>query len=250
MKLYELTGVKKFYDKDVEDVLSSMSKTHDEAGRGHFGVTLKNSSKPEVVKFWIADSAYDDYVNYVAAHPYKHFPKLYSKPKQLSAFFLRSTKFPDKVRYVKMEALQKAGIQDALIISEIFSKLSGCNNKLAVENYTKMYLREPNKDFDESHLARLDEMVSNVGEFCQEMFEMLHAVLKGSNHLDVHSGNIMLRSNGELVITDPIYNSDSYDEAENIKRSLYRVKRAKDENLDTGDTVKGRSSSKPKGETK
>jgi len=236
MKLLELVGVKKFYDADIEDVLKSMG-THEELGRGTFGVTLKHGTKPEVVKFWITDSSYDDFINYVLAHPYKHFPKLLSKPKMLSAFFLRTKDFPEKVRYVKMEVLQRIkGRIDADVINDIFYGLrDDCASKKDVDEYIGRYLTEPNMTFNKKYLDRLNEMVPNVPEFCHAMFDMLHHVLKGKNELDIHDENIMLRANGEIVITDPVYNTRDMAKADEIKTAFYDLKK------DSERAVKGKT---------
>jgi hypothetical protein len=251
VKLYELTGIKKFYEKDVEDVLSSMDKTHKALGRGAFGVALKNSSKPEVVKFWISDSAYDAYVKYISEHPSKYFPKLYSKPKKLSAFFLRTADFPDKVNYVKMEALERASMEEADIIAEIFNQLRKMPSKKEVDAYVEKFLRSANNVFDEYMIKKLNKMVADVRDFCQEMYEMLRGTLGGGHSIDIHSENIMKRKNGELVITDPIYNHEDMMAAEDIKKAMWSVRRRQEEYGDGAfGLVKGRSSSKSKGETK
>src|ERR1017187_5405200 len=106
MKLCELVGVKALYNKDLEEILASLDKAGmKELGRGSFAVVLKHATKPEVIKFWICDSSYDAFINYLVAHPGKFFPKLLSKPKMLSTFFNRPVAFPEKIKYVRMEEL-------------------------------------------------------------------------------------------------------------------------------------------------
>ena len=235
MKLSELLGVKKFYDSTLEEVLLSMSGDYEEAGRGSFGVTLKHSSKPTVVKFWISDSSYDNFINYVAAHPSKHLPKLYSKPKELSSFFARPKEFPDKVNYVKMEKLESIRNEaDADLISFLFNQLSKMHSKKEVDTLIKSL--EEYKDSPHSEWVRLEELVNDLPKFLHEMFEMLHHLLNGKNILDIHDENIMLRANGELVITDPIYNKSDMDKVESIQTALYHLKK---EEAIKGKTPKG-----------
>lgn len=247
MKLLELIGVKKFADADLEDVLKSMDPTHTEVGRGTFGVTLKHSSKPEVIKFWMKDSSYDDFINYVATHPYKHFPKLYSKPKKLSTFFLRPTDFPDNVNYVKMEALPNKISEDNdlwRVIRDIFLELrDNCNNKKDVEDFIKFYLSHPNDTYTAEYLDMLRKAVPDVPDFVRKMYEMLHYILRGSNSLDIHNENMMLRGNGELVIIDPLYNKGDQQKSDEIKTAMYHLKKEDPKAL-KGKTRTPRESSK------
>jgi hypothetical protein len=106
VKLYELVGVKKFADLDFKEVLATM-QDYKEAGEGANAIVVKHGTRNEVIKFWLEDVAYEDFINYVDNHPSKYFPKLYSKPKELTAFFLRPKEFPKKVKYVRMEELEK-----------------------------------------------------------------------------------------------------------------------------------------------
>jgi hypothetical protein len=213
MKLYELVGVKKFYDSNLEDVLGSMTKTgYKESGRGAFGVVMKGASG--VVKFWIKDAAYDDFINYISKHPSKYFPKLLSKPKELSSFFMRSREFPEKIRFVRMEHLDHLERpQDSRLIHHIFTHLKQ---------------DEKNEDLLASltdvNLERLKHLVGDPFKFCEEIKKLIDATIKGGNYIDIHSGNLMLR-NGELVVTDPIANSADLEDAEKIAGSLEDLKK-------------------------
>lgn len=247
MKLYELVGVKKYYDTDVEAALQSMgSSGYKEEGRGTFGVTL-SKSKSGVVKFWGQDSSYDDYINYIAANPSIYFPKLLSKPKTLSSFFLRPKDFPDKIRYVRMEKLNPMKkYEDADIVADIFSELSGIHSESKLEEYIKK-IHEP---YSEAEFKRFKTMVHDVPDFCRECFKMLRVVLKGGNQLDLHSGNMMLRANNQLVITDPVYNHSDYYKAEKIGNALYRIRnKREDDEDDKIETVRGKTPKKT-GESK
>jgi len=129
MKLFELVGVKKFADLDFKEVISSM-KEYSEAGEGANAIVVKHGSRNEVIKFWLEDSAYEDFIDYVQKHPSKYFPKLYSKPKELTAFFLRPKDFPKKIKYVRMEKLEEFeepfnGFMDDLI--RIFRQANWCD---------------------------------------------------------------------------------------------------------------------------
>jgi hypothetical protein len=222
MKLLELVGVKKFADTDLEDVISSMT-THEIVGRGSFAVVLKNTSKPEVVKFWVEDSSYDDFINYVAAHPYKHFPTLYSKPKALTAFFLRTKEFPDKIRYVRMENLKQIS-EDSIdweVIRKMFYDLMDCRSKKDVDEFVKFYLSHPGSRYKDEDLEALHRMVKNVPEFCHEMFKMIKVVIAPGRQLDVHSRNIMKRQNGEIVITDPVFSRSDQAKLSKIVNVIY-----------------------------
>lgn len=108
MKLDELLGVKKFYDKHLDDVKKafvSNGSLYKKLGSGATATAYAQGDE-YVYKFWLMDTAYEKYVDYCLDNQDNpHIPVLYSDIKNLHSFFARTEDFPDKIRYIKMERL-------------------------------------------------------------------------------------------------------------------------------------------------
>lgn len=243
MRLDELVGVKKFHDVDMEGVIKSLDASgFKELGRGAFGAAFKHPTKPGIIKFWIKDSSYDDFIDYVQKNPSIYFPKLLSKPKEMSTFFLRPTHFPNKVKYVRMEELTELHSQK--VISQLIKLLD------TLKDYSK-YPDAPGGifNFEEfinsygENYPELTEMTDDFTDFCKQLKKFVdQVVLKGENDLDMGHSNVMQR-NGIIVLTDPVANEKDIDDAIFISRLVSDLKDgAKDI-----DTVKGKT---PKKEAK
>ncbi len=127
-----------------------------------------------------------------------------------------------------MESLQKADGFDARIINDMFKNLLDCHSRSDVTNWIARELSKPNQHYNEQILERLHEMIADVPKFCLDMFEMLRKVVHGASTIDIHSDNVMLRSNGEIVITDPVFKEGERKDAVELLNALWRVKTGKE----------------------
>lgn len=216
MKLYELVGVKKFADLDYKDVLSSMHE-YKKAGEGCNAIVVKHGARNEVIKFWLEDSAYEDFIDYVQKHPSKYFPKLYSRSKELTAFFLRPRDFPKKVKYIRMEELEEFNPP----FPEFLSDLRQMYNQMRksddtnIEDFKKMYQR-----FDEDFIKTVYGLATS---------------LNAKYFVDLHAGNVMMRGKTPVII-DPMGSSKSMNITARIIRRLQYAK-----NLPSHEVSIGRS---------
>lgn len=223
MRLLELVGVKSFYDKDLDDVIKSLEeKGHELLGRGSFGIAVKGASKPGVIKFWIEDSSYDDFVEYIQSNPSKFFPKLLSKPKKLTTFFARPEEFPDKIKYVRMEELSR--LPHSLIADDIElmtqNMLFRVNPYAPEEMYDRLDSVARRKDTKLTNYMTKEEFL----EFYEVMKKMINALVgKHKNGLDIHDENVMMRGR-QVVVSDPIYNESDLSVARDIRRYLEKMK--------------------------
>jgi hypothetical protein len=225
LNLFELTGVKHMYEKDLDDIIKALKdKGTNVLGRGSFALALKHSSKSEVIKFWIKDSSYDDFIEYVQKNPSPHFPKLHSKPKELSAFFLRPVDFPEKIKYVRMEELTKIpeDLSDAWV--EVMLKSPRYDS---MDEAVEGWLEILDKEKDESHLKDQARVIKLFGttkaelegfwKFAERFYKTL--IVNKGHSFDIHDENIMMRGN-TLVFTDPIYNRAEHDISRIIRAEL------------------------------
>lgn len=228
MRLDELLGVKALYDKDLDGIKDSIKAAGSKImGEGSFAITIKSVTSPGVIKFWIDDSSYDTFIEYIQGHPSRFFPKLLSKPKKLTSFFTRPEQFPEKVSYVRMEELEPLeksdfGIADFLSGNFIRRYLSpGDYDELNDDQLVEKF-----EEFETSERPEIKKFLDSIGgtkkdflEFCKTVKGLIRSTVNGRNRLDIHEGNIMMR-NGRLVITDPLFNKKDYNNAENLHASI------------------------------
>lgn len=224
-ELLELAGVKKFHNMTASEILDQFRSTFGNEpikllGQGSSGVALL--IKNEVYKFWMIDSAYESFINYVKQHQDNPFlPQLKSNIKSIPAFFIRSEHAPDKVHYIKMERL--SGMRQA--------------NQFIFYLNAEQYIDNPNDDgeynFETINLGRVIyylERIKDPKNAIEEFTNLISPKSQGITfdtqvlpdnliqfintmmdirqlgfRLDLHDANFMMR-NDQLVILDPLTN--------------------------------------------
>lgn len=236
MRLDELVGVKQHQHLSLKDLIIAFQKEsgYKKLGDGAFAYAFKHPTKPEVLKLWVADSAYEHFIEYCLAHKNeKHLPKLLGPAKKFSTFHRRLHGFPEKIMYVRMELLREIKPEDLGIKRN--------NSVMSVINYINRVVRANPKFFTKALTVRVDQESSKANpnrkgktaikwgsteqdhwkvitdfweddKIPQHVLDLYLAAEKidvAGNRWDLHSENIMVRpSTGELVITDPIVNND------------------------------------------
>lgn len=239
-ELDEMIGVKKYSNMTAHDLLRHLGGNSGSQvqilGDGSHAVALK--IKDRVYKFWLLDSAYESYVKYSLNHKDNPFvPKFRGGIKTLPAFFLRSEQSPDTVKYVEMEELYK--VSPAEYEAMTFDLL-GSSNKTGARDVYPIKLGQilvwaeeclwGFSDFLTKASLSLDvtfAMNEQDWEFSQ-LVDLLIDLRDLDGFVDLHSDNVMKRSNGQLVIIDPIADSD--DHTVNMKMAQF----AKTPNNQTG----------------
>jgi len=217
MKLYELVGVKKFAGLDFEDVLGTM-KDYTKAGQGSSAIAVKHGSRQEVIKFWIKDSGYEEFIKFVRSNPSKHFPKFLTPPKELSSFFLRHSEFPKKIKYVRMEALTpiETNSTDVRDLNRLFWLAKDAES---IDDFLDKVKRREDRLFPHS----MD--TEELKEFSALIYKLVtEALKKKKTFLDIHYGNVMKRGS-TFVIIDPFANADDMDATEDIILKLGKYKK-------------------------
>lgn len=266
MKLYELLGVKKFYDKHLDDVKKAFTSSGSLYKKLGSGATATAYARGEeyVYKFWLIDTAYEEYVNYCLDNQDNpHIPIFYSDIKNLHSFFARTSDFPNKIRYIKMERLTPIngstkwpGVKIKNKKYEYYQRIIGIisilydfslSKKLLdnFDNFKKNMIIEfvrsfklVDQAFDENEKESYEISIEDFA--WKEMYE-IYKIMKDLSEIfnrtgaDYHSGNIMMRGK-TIVITDPYADDKSmtisdnlaYD-MENLARRLKQFKTKKSE---------------------
>jgi hypothetical protein len=231
VKLYELVGIKKFADLDFKEVLATMHE-YDAAGKGANAIVIKHGARNEVIKFWLEDAAYEDFINYVDKNPSEYFPKLYSKPKELTAFFLRPKDFPKKVKYVRMEELEAFKEPFSGFVDMLRDVIYLAGQTKTFDEFTK---KRPKYDSLDRWSKFDKEFIKVIFNFVREIDSRVsHSFLSSNKHFfDIHAGNIMMRGTTPVII-DPIANNTSMDLTDPIIRGLENAKKLPDHAVSKG----------------
>ena len=205
----------KEYSTSFEFIKSVESKGVKILGEGYYGYVLHHPSwGDKVLKIFSQDdSCYIRFSRFCYSNPSPHLPKVYVKPKRFipnwgERFFKDSYLY-----YTVIEKLEPVSQNEYIIVAELSNKFKELYNTVVVK---PKYDGDKNAldsqiEFNENDIKSFisDKNISkrNV-EFSKYLSEFKRNFLNPfdkSNDCwsDIHKGNIMKRSNGEYVITDP-----------------------------------------------
>lgn len=204
-KVVEMIGVKKYSNLTVDKLLTHLSDTHGLGvlGAGAFGKVLEVPNKNYVYKIFDNDNAYLSFVNYVIKNPNKHFPKFLKSPKLLHSFYRRSPIEPNMFTAVAIEKLQPLSQPNYIYAYWIITLLEDIIHNTFI--VTEWPAELPNGNYNHKKISYEDIMVAdpNIASIINAFLKMYRSgdVI---GDLDLHLSNIMQRTDGTLVITDPV----------------------------------------------
>lgn len=198
-ELDELTGVKKYQDLTAAQ---AMKKASEELGlpiygRGAFGRVIQSPDPNWVYKFYERDSAYDAYVDFLQQNPNKHYPVI-KKVKKMTNFFRRYGIHPDKFTVVVIEKLNKIPEEKLPLLLRILDWRVFDRDALDAKGIPPM-AQKP--------LYMLWMAAQKIRE---------SSVMRPGRFMDFHSGNIMQRDDGTIVIIDPVASHAELDIARDV----------------------------------
>jgi len=153
-------------------------------GRGRYGQVLAKKDSPIVVKcLFGADYGYEIYASLVVRSKSKHAPKIYKTYQQ------NLTREPKTNKWLKDHAPR-------CFVLERLKREGSEAEANRIERAVYYFMDHPHAkcytpDFSKTMLP----LVKSIAKTCERKL--------WSGSLDIHSGNIMYRSDGTLVITDP-----------------------------------------------
>ena len=170
---YETTSLSVFLSKIVP---------HQQLATGSYGVVIITPNN-YVYKLWTEDDAYDEFVELCQKNQNLPFiPKIY-KNKNVKNVFLRNETSPETIKVLKMEKLKP--IPETLV-----ANWSAFNN--ACNDF----------EYDDGIFKALIDDV----QFLKFIKDVIFGWLKEQTNTEIdfsHHGNIMLREDGQYVLTDP-----------------------------------------------
>lgn len=234
MKLFELTGVKSLANKTMKDLIDDITGSGSKfvrAGDGHYAQVLSHESGV-VYKFWAKDSAYEKFVEFAAKNQNNpHLPKFKSGIKTITTFFDAPKDFPDKIKYIKMEKLEKI---------DYGTRFPGPGMNLYLTDVVQSIVHAIDQgDSDDTLITELSEENESDLEppVVDQIIGLYNTFKKLFNtpgirdfNVDIHSGNLMFRGKGigrTIVITDPVSGDEDYKFNKQLMQSLHDYARTK-----------------------
>ena len=209
-ELDELIGVKKYKDLTARQI---MKKMEDELGlkklgSGAFGDVMQSPDPNWVYKVLEKDPAYEEYIDFIAKNPNKHYPKI-KRVKKMTSFFKRYQVQESKFTVIvieKLEPIPQERIDFAvdLVNSDVDDIPS--HNPDGDENYSGL---------------TLEELMSHDWEewTSEDMWSTYYAartlrkseLKRSGTFMDLHKNNIMQRADGTIVLIDPVASYEGLD---------------------------------------
>lgn len=213
MLLNELTGIKNQSDKSLNDlVIDFIAKNYKKIGIGSFAAVFDNPKKPnEVIKFWVNDPAYEEYISFALKHPSKHFLKVYKTGK----LTLNLNDGKIKLKYAKIEKLNRTEMFDefssGIELSEVLYFIESVDlDILKLPHILELATKEFNKN---------GNLPDDVSEFIINAYS-LHKALGDKHNFDIDTRNVLKRGN-DFVIADPYYSFNSVPLTDVLDKNTY-----------------------------
>lgn len=201
-----LIGVKRYYDLDTQQLIDTFVRDggYEYLARGRMAYAFKTPDKDEVLKVWVSDAAYENFVIEAQRGWYrnKHVPRFYTPIKELTLFHKRTSVMPCKLKWVRMEQLFTAteftfdGRQYPieLLTEELEACFSYDDDSLI--NDIETFLKE-------ARWATGHASGPELQFFVQTAMALLREVDLFGAQPDLHYKNLMKRADGTAVIIDP-----------------------------------------------
>lgn len=219
----EMIGVKKYHHLTAEQLMKQVAKDYNLTvlGNGAFGHVLSTNNPDVVVKVFEQDDAYLSFVKYIQEHPNKHFPKIVSNPRLMTAFYKRYAFQSDQFVVLTIERLQELPKTIAAFVEEVANaddlhdapiylpdgSTNGGDSWTADDDY------DPEPSWTYLELSRDYPWIRSLWEAAKSMFQS--KLVKGNR--DLHLGNLMMRKDGTIVITDPVSDPEALSRISKIR---------------------------------
>ena len=206
MLLSELHGYHKYEDMTGRELAVYLQSHNIKVKHGAFGIVLIPSDKNYVYRFWTKDSGYEEFLEYIKDHKSDHFPKILSKVKEIPIVFKRSSDTQDKkFKMIKTEKLDPFKGTEAMHVNKITNALSQPGKKINSIDALRAWCSTTRMVEDQDKREML-KLIDGNADFWKTVIELKRYFdTNPLSEFDIHSENMMVRSNGEWVITDPAY---------------------------------------------
>ncbi len=198
--LQEIIGIKNISDQAIAEYLNTLirdGKIKVRSGSYAFVVIPTDASIDYVYKVWTHDDGWWEYLEYVGDHPNDpHLLKIKSRIKKIKFTFKRPKDFDTSLFIVKVEKLKE--LEEG---SEEYDQVKGLMNYFRYNDVNKLTTSDI-PDI-QARVMREESVKPPPASFVQSVIDVLQSAT--ISYTDFHMGNVMMRDDKTLVVTDPYY---------------------------------------------
>lgn len=180
--------------KDYGEIMQEFEKSGGKLiGYGSFGVVYFHPKWPYILKIFKSDDAYLKYARFAYDNPHPSFPKFYGKPQRVIPSRYTYEKKMDSKRYlVRIEKLNP-------ISDKIFDKID-----LNLVEYFQ--IKNGKIDGKNKNIFEMENKIKNLPKEIYNLLEGLYIIKSKFPDIrtDLHDENVMIRNDGQYVLTDPL----------------------------------------------
>lgn len=214
MILSELIGVKRYHDHTLDQLIDAFTTQsgYKKLANGRMAITFLRPGKDEVLKVWAVDSAYERFIEIVKEWKgNKHMPRFLSPVREMTFFHKRTSAMPLKFKYVRMERLEEA---EWFEFDGVRYRIDDITTKMVdTFNFGPSTLENDLKKYEASYAVTRTKkpMGEELKLWASTVWHVLYEMIRTHNAQDdLHERNVMKRSDGTAVITDPgVYGLES-----------------------------------------
>lgn len=201
----QLQGVKKYHQLTWHELVGELAKVGIQSlGKGRFGQVFFKAGWNYVIKVFENDSAYLEYVDFCINNPNPHYPKFIKKPLNMHQFHVRTHHAEKMMQIVKIELLKPLDEPwYSLNLEKIFKLLTKQVSEIEIFNEHR---NQYESYTDVNEIFNLYKRY-NVEQIMSAIYKIKHYF--PNYKLDLHRQNLMQRSDGTVVLSDPLYDPTS-----------------------------------------
>lgn len=198
-------------------------------GMGNYGSVYAHPKWPYVVKTFKEDSPYIRFMRWAHNNPHSAFPKMFGKPKAVIPPYTRDWGAgDDRFFAVRLEKLKPISYETYGIFQKYHKPIARYFHMMGdPDEFNRQY---PDPQSKQEFINNGKEMLSTIPENVIKAIEGYYSLYLANREFnfgdeDLHQGNMMVRDNGEIVLTDPLWygynpNSDA-DHREKMEMDYY-----------------------------
>jgi hypothetical protein len=238
----------KHNEKKMKDILELFEQSGGTIlGSGAFATTLSHPKWNYILKIFHNDSAYLAYARYAFKNQHNPcVPKFLDKPRKIIPNYSRDWLYNKNLYYVRMEKLKSLQEMDVRFYdmyktinrrkTHLLSILSN-NDIRTKEEFLQLDLLNPSYTSDQILAIEDIQKLLKTNPWIFDYINVLkdvHALANSiSATIDLHDENVMVRSDGVLVITDPLsfrkdLNPSKEEVEEEARKYFYNMKKHPD----------------------
>lgn len=197
-------------------------------GQGRYATVLEHPSWKYVLKIFSDDIPYLSFVRFCLKNSRPSFPVFYDKPRRIIPNYTRpvSQSYLYIVKMEKLYGINKQTFED--IAYYVYNDI----------NYIEDMIKQYGSKYGQlaaikKRLNKIEKKYPQLPQFMEDFKFMRENIKEEGQMLDIHQQNIMKRSDGSFVISDP------YQTVENMYQRYDRLVKAEIGDYDDEELVKG-----------